>query len=75
MEYPLYSSDLVFSNYWLLSYMKYHDHLDEDNLVTEIGEIVNSIPQSEWKKTFEKLLERMRLCVKNKSDYFENLMK
>ena len=76
MEHPPYSPDLAPSDYWLFSYIKQrlHDHSDEESLKSEIVEIVNSIPKSEWKKTFDKLLERMRLCIENKGDYFEHLM-
>ena len=68
MEHPPYSPDLAPSDYWLFSYIKQrlHDHSDEESLKSEIVEIVNSIPKSEWKKTFDKLLERMRLCIENK---------
>jgi hypothetical protein len=31
--------------------------------------------EEEFKKTFDKLLERMELCINNHGDYFEHLIK
>ena len=36
---------------------------------------LKNISEEEFKKTFDKLLERMELCINNHSDYFEHLMK
>jgi hypothetical protein len=51
------------------------DHTNEESLTQEVYEIVNNIPVKEFKKTFDKLLERIELCVNNNGDYFEHLIK
>ena len=33
------------------------------------------VPEEEYKKTFDKLLERMELCINNYENYFEHLIK
>ena len=35
--------------------------------------MVETIPHQEYIKTFNKWLERMRLCAENKGDYLEHL--
>jgi hypothetical protein len=34
-----------------------------------------AIPKEEYKKTFQKWIERMELYIQNKGDYFEHLIK
>jgi [histone H3]-lysine36 N-dimethyltransferase SETMAR len=75
MEQPPYSPDLAPSDFWLFDYIKQRlqDHSSAQSLANQISEIVKAIPLHEFKKTFEKWLERMRLCIKHKGDYFEHL--
>ena len=40
---------------------------------SQIVEIVETIAHQEYIKTFITWLEKMRLCVENKGDYFEHL--
>ena len=39
----------------------------------KVVEIVETIPHRQYIMTFNKWLERMRLCLGNKDDYFEHL--
>lgn len=75
MEHPPYSPDLAPSDFWLFSYIKLRldDHEDVESLYNQITAIVNSIPDSEYLKTFNKWKERMEHCISNKGDYFEHL--
>ena len=50
------------------------DQANEKSLARAITKIVKNIPE-EFKKTFDKLLERMELCINNHGDYFEHLIK
>ena len=76
MDHPPYSPDLAPSDFWLFDYIKQRltDQRDAKSLAKQITEIVNSIPKEEYEKTFQKWLERMKLCIKNKGDYFEHLI-
>jgi len=76
MDHPPYSPDLAPSDFWLFDYIKKRltDHPNENSLAAQITEIVNSISQDEYLKTFHKWIERMELCVKYKGDYFEHLI-
>ncbi len=51
------------------------DQANEKSLARAITKIVKNIPEEEFKKTFDKLLERMELCINNHGDYFEHLIK
>ena len=77
IDHPPYSPDLAPCDFWLFSKIKQHltDHKDVQSLKKQITEIVNAIPKDEWLKTFEKYLERMQLCIDNKGEYFEHLIK
>lgn len=76
MPHPPYSPDLAPCDYWLNSYIKSHleDQNDEDSLLDAVAAVLNSIPIEEYRKTFEKLRERMQRCIDNKGGYFEHLM-
>jgi histone-lysine N-methyltransferase SETMAR len=76
MPHPPYSPDLAPCDFWLNDYIKRHlpDQTDEESLFKSVTETLNSIPEKEYKKTFDKLLERMQMCIDNHGDYFEHLM-
>ena len=40
-----------------------------------VSKVMKNIPEEEYRKTFEKLLGRMELCLNNGGDYFEHLTK
>lgn len=77
LPHPPYSPDLAPCDYWLNDYIKRNltDQKDEKSLIKAVTKIVMEIPKDEYKKTFEKLLDRMELCINNKGEYFEHLMK
>ena len=76
MRHPPYSPDLSPCDYWLNDYIKRNleDQKDANSLHKAVANIVFSIPQKEYKKTFEKLIERMEHCINNNGDYFDHLV-
>ena len=77
MPHPPYSPDLAPCDYWLNDYIKRNltDQTNEKSLARAVSKVVKNIPEEEFKKTFDKLLERMELCINNHGDYFEHLIK
>lgn len=76
MPHPPYSPDLAPSDYWLNDYLKRNlkDQNNANSLHNSVANLVFSIPENEYKKTFDRLIDRMTLCIKNKGDYFEHLI-
>jgi len=74
MPHPPYSPDLAPCDYWLFDLLKrgLTDQKDDDTLFKSVFSVLNSIPEKEYKKTFSKLVERYKLCIKNKGEYFEH---
>ena len=73
---------LIASNYVILTPLILFKHGQihvwracQKSLASQIVEIVETISHQEYIKTFNKWLERMRLCVENKGDYFEILVR
>lgn len=77
MDQPPYSPDLAPCDFWLFDYIKQRltNQPDAESLASKITEIVSSIPEKEYLKTFEKWNERMELCIKYEGHYFEHLLK
>ena len=78
MDHALpYSPDLAPCDFWLFSYIKARlsNQTDRKSLSAQITEIVSSIHESEYRKTFNKWIERMRYCIKYEGHYFEHLIK
>jgi [histone H3]-lysine36 N-dimethyltransferase SETMAR len=75
IPHPAYSPDLSPCDYWLNDYIKsrLEDQKDEKSLFKAVSKIVNNIPKEEYKKTFDKLIERMQLCIDNNGEYFDHL--
>jgi histone-lysine N-methyltransferase SETMAR len=77
IEHPAYSPDLSPCDFWLFDLIK--DSLnDQDNSQTlhdTVIDFLHNIDPGEYKKTFDKWVERMQLCVENNGDYFEHLLK
>ena len=71
MDHPSYSPDLAPSDFWLFDYIKQR----LKSLEKQIVEILEAIPHQEYKKTFDKWSERMKLCVKCEGEYFKHLVK
>ncbi len=70
-----YSPDLSPCDYWLNDYIKRNltDYPDEKSLFRAVSKIVENIPKEEYKKTFDKLVDRMQLCINNNGEYFDHL--
>jgi len=77
IRHPPYSPDLAPSDFWLFDRIKSHldDHTDVESQKRQITKLLRSIPKEEYKKTFDKWLERMQLCIDNHGHYFEHLIK
>lgn len=76
IRHPPYSPDLAPSDYWLFDYIKTRldDHADVESQKRQITKILRAIPKEEFRKTFDKYLERLQLCINNNGDYFEHLI-
>ena len=77
IRHPPYSPDLAPSDFWLFDLIKRNldDHQDVRSLKRQITKILQDVPKEEFRKTFEKWLEQMQLCIDNNGDYFEHLIK
>ena len=77
IRHPPYSPDLALSDYWLFDLIKSRldHHTDFESQKRQITKIMEEIPKEEYKKTFDKWLERMQLYINNKGEYFEHLIK
>ena len=71
-----YSPDFALCDYWLNVYMKCNliGQANEKPLARAVSRVIKNIPEEEYKKPFDKLLERMELCISNHGDYFEHLI-
>lgn len=76
MAHPPYSPDLAPSDFWLFQRLKrsLDSYSDARSLAKAITKELNSIDIDEYRKTFKKWLERMKLCVEHEGNYFEHLM-
>ena len=76
MSHPPHSpSDLAPCDYWLNDYAKCNltDQSDEKSVARGLSKVMKTIPKEEFKRIFDKLLERIELCINNHGDYFEHL--
>ena len=64
-------------DFWLFDLIKRNlsDHNDAQSLHDAITEFMYSLYKEEYRKAFDKWIERMQLCVDNQGHYFEHLMK
>ena len=76
MSHPPNSPDLSPCDFWLFDLIKENigNHDDAESLHEAVTKFMKSLRKEEYKKTFDKLIERMHLCVNNQGDYFEHLM-
>lgn len=51
------------------------DQSNAESLYRVVSHFMDSSSKEEYRKTFDKWIERMQLCVDNNGDYFEHLMK
>ena len=72
-----YSPDLSPCDFWLFDLIKENlaDQNDSVSLHDAVTDFMYSLNQGEYRKTFEKWVERMELCIENQGDYFEHLLK
>jgi histone-lysine N-methyltransferase SETMAR len=77
VKHPPYSPDLAPCDFWLFDYIKQRleDYTSQKSLENAVTKIVYDISIREYRKTFEKWIERLELCEKYKGDYFEHLIK
>ncbi|CAF1411114.1 unnamed protein product [Adineta ricciae] len=77
VPHPPNSPDLSPCDFWLFDLIKENlpDQSDSQSLHDAVISFMNSLSNEEYKKTFEKWIERMQLCIDNQGDYFEHLMK
>jgi histone-lysine N-methyltransferase SETMAR len=77
VPHPPNSPDLSPCDFWLFDFIKENlpDQSDSQSLHDAVISFMNSLSNEEYKKTFEKWIERMQLCIDNQGDYFEHLMK
>jgi transposase len=67
MRHPPYSPDLAPSDFWLFGYLKRQltSYPDSKSLQQAVTKELRAIPQDEFRKTFQKWIERMKLCITN----------
>ena len=77
MEHPAYSHNVAPRDYWLNGYMKHNliHRPSEKSLAHTVSKLMKTILEKGYRKNFEKLLGRMELCINNRGDYFEHLIK
>lgn len=77
IPHPPNSPDLSPCDFWLFDLIKdnLNDQDDSESLHGAVTDFMDSLNRDEYKKTFEKWIQRMQLCVDNHGDYFEHLMK
>ena len=77
IPHPTNSPDLSPCDFWLFDLSK--DNLggqdDSESVHMAAIDFMNFLSPDEYKRTFEKWIERMQLCVDNHDDYFEHLVK
>ncbi|CAF1684678.1 unnamed protein product, partial [Adineta ricciae] len=74
---PPNSPDISPCDFWLFDLIKRNlaDQSDAESLHHATTEFMYSLDKEEYKKTFEKWIQRMQLCVDNEGHYFEHFMK
>ncbi len=77
VKHPSYSPDLAPCDFYLFDYIKRNleDQPDANSLERAVTKIMYDLPIQEYKYTFDKWIERLELCVENKGEYFEHLIK
>jgi histone-lysine N-methyltransferase SETMAR len=76
IPHPPYSPDLSPCDFWLFHLIKRNlsDQSDAQSLQHAVTDFMYSLSAEEYRKTFDKWVERMQLCVDNQGYYFEHLM-
>jgi len=76
MRHPPYSPDLAPADFRLFGYLKRQlvSYPDSKSLQRAVTDELRAIPKDEFRKTFQKWIDRMKLCITNQGEYFEHLM-
>ncbi|CAF4973243.1 unnamed protein product [Rotaria sp. Silwood1] len=76
MAHPPYSPHLAPSDFWLFNCLKrtLDTYPNTTSLANTLSKELNSLPIQEYQKTFQKWIERMKLCIEHRGDYFEHLL-
>ncbi|CAF1677290.1 unnamed protein product, partial [Adineta ricciae] len=76
IPHPPNSPDLSPCDFWLFDLIKRNlsDQSDPQSLQHAVTDLMYSLSAQEYRKTFDKWIERMQLCVDNQGHYFEHLM-
>ena len=74
---PPYSPDLAPADFWLFGYLKRQlgTYSDPKSLQQAVTKELRLIPTNEYQKTFQKWIDRMKLCITNQGEYFEHLIR
>ena len=72
IHHPPYSPDLAPCYFWLFGYLKtrLESYSDPSSLTKAVTKELNSIPLDEYRETFHKWMERMKICIENQGHYF-----
>jgi histone-lysine N-methyltransferase SETMAR len=73
MPHPPNSSDLTPCDFWLFDLIKQNldDQDDSESLYEAVIKFMMSLKKEEYKRTFDKWIQRMQLCINNQGDYFD----
>ncbi|CAF1411319.1 unnamed protein product [Rotaria sordida] len=76
MQHAPNSPGLAPCDFWLFNLIKQDlDHQDDsESLHGAVIKFMLSLRKEEYKKTFDKWIQRMHLCINNWGDYFKHLM-
>ena len=77
IPHPPNSPDLSPCDFRLFDFIKQNlaDQNNSESLYRAVSNFRSSLNKEEYRKTFDKWIQRMQLCVDNNGDYFEHLMK
>jgi len=77
MGHPPYSPDLALNDFWLFPkikpQLKGKKYQTEEELVSDLDRVLGTITKEEWAFAFDDWFRRMKLRIKVKGEYFENL--
>ena len=76
MSHPPISPDLAPCDFYLFDLIKQNldDQDDSESLYEAVVKFMNWLKNEEYRKTFDKGIQQMQLCVDNRGTYFEHLM-
>ena len=77
MSYPAYSPDLILCNFWLTNSIERSltDWINKTWLAHVVSKVPKNFFEKDFKKTFNKLLERIKPGITNNGNYPQHLIK